>query len=220
MDRHCFIIQRFDGERYDQRFYDIIKPIVESCQLKAYRVDQDPAVDNIIETVMEKIKSATIVIAEISTDRPNVWFELGYAMALSKPVIMLSDNTRSEIPFDIRQQNVLFYRTGSISDYELLKSQLRDRIAVKVGIDEKCIQNLSATDIRVLKKIALLQKTENTITPENKITEVSLSEEEVLFSLRNLMKLGYLVYYYSAEPNASFYQITDKAEKIIKQYGN
>ena len=162
MDRHCFVIQRFDGERYDQRFFDVIKPIVESCQLMAYRIDQDPAVDNIIETVMEKIRSAALVIAEISTDRPNVWFELGYAMALSKPVIMLCDNTRTEIPFDIRQQNILFYRTGSISDYEQLKRQLRERITVKIGIGNN-IQNLTATDISVLKRMAIHQRTENTI---------------------------------------------------------
>lgn len=219
MDRHCFVIQRFDGERYDQRFFDVIKPIVESCQLMAYRIDQDPAVDNIIETVMEKIRSAALVIAEISTDRPNVWFELGYAMALSKPVIMLCDNTRTEIPFDIRQQNILFYRTGSISDYEQLKRQLRERITVKIGIGNN-IQNLTATDISVLKRMAIHQRTENTITPENRITEEAISKDEVLFSLRKLMKLGFLVYFYSSEPNSNFYRITEKAERFLNEINN
>ena len=216
MDRHCFVIQRFDGERYDQRFFDIIKPVVESCQLEAYRVDQDPSAEVIIDRVMEKIKSAAIVIAEISTDRPNVWFELGYAVALSKPIIMMCDSIRTEIPFDIRHQNILFYRTNSSSDFDALKHNLRERIVSKIGIQEKGERTLSDLEISILRKFALDQRTENAITPEKKITEESPSEDAVRFSLRSLIKSGYLAYYYSTEPNTAFYQITNKAEKYLK----
>lgn len=215
MDSHCFVIQRFDGERYDQRFYDIIKPVVESCKLEAYRVDQDPSAEVIIDRVMEKIKSAAIVIAEISTDRPNVWFELGYAIALSKPVILMCDNNRKEIPFDIRHQNILFYRTDSSSDFDILKKKLKERIVSKIGIQENEQRELSNLEISILRKFALDQRTENAITPERIIMEKSPSEEDIRFSLRSLINSGYLAYYYSTEPNNAFYQITNKAEKYL-----
>lgn len=216
MDRHCFVIQRFDGERYDQRFFDIIKPVVEDCKLEAYRVDQDPSADVIIDRVMEKIKSAAIVIAEISTDRPNVWFELGYARALSKPVIMMCENNRKEIPLDICHQNILFYRTDSSSDFDVLKQKLKERIVSKLGIQENEQRELSNLEISILRKLALEQRTENTITPENIIMEKSPSEDDIRFSLRSLINSGYLAYYYSTEPNNAFYQITNKAEKYLK----
>ena len=70
---------------------NIIKPAVEECGLIAYRVDRDPYVEIAVSAIEEKIRDATIVVAEISVDNPNVWFELGYAMALDKKIIMLCD---------------------------------------------------------------------------------------------------------------------------------
>ena len=218
MDKHCFVIQRFDGEKYDHRFYDVIKPVVESCQLNAYRVDEDPSAEVIINRVLDKIKSATLVIAEISTDRPNVWFELGYAFALSKPVIMMCDETRTELPFDIRHQNVLFYRSESSRDFDQLKNRLRERIVAKIGLHEDEEQIISDIELKILKTIALNQRTEYTITPESRITEQTISKETVLFCLRSLLKRGYLEYYYTTDPNAGFYQLTEKAERILNTF--
>ena len=79
-------------------------------------------------------------------------------------------------------------------------------------------EKLSDLELRLLTKIALTQKTEHTITPEIKITEQTPSKEAVELSLRSLVKCGYLIYYYSTDPSTGFYQITEKAEKVLKQF--
>lgn len=80
-------------------------------------------------------------------------------------------------------------------------------------------ENLSDIELRLLTKIALAQKTEYTITPEIKITEEQTpSKEAVELSLRSLVKCGYLIYYYSTDPSTGFYQITEKAEKVLKLF--
>lgn len=84
MNDFCFVAQPFDNGKFDLRFHDIIKPAVESCGFHAYRVDEDNEVEIPISTIEKKIVSASFVIAEITTDNPNVWFELGYALAHSK----------------------------------------------------------------------------------------------------------------------------------------
>lgn len=79
-------------------------------------------------------------------------------------------------------------------------------------------EKLSDLELHLLTKIALTQKTEHTITPEIKITEQTPSKEAVELSLRSLVKCGYLIYYYSTDPSTGFYQITEKAEKVLKQF--
>ena len=40
----CFVIQPFDGAKFDKRFEDVYKPAIEAAGLGAYRVDTDPGV--------------------------------------------------------------------------------------------------------------------------------------------------------------------------------
>ena len=98
MNNFCFVAQPFDQGKFDQRYQDVIKPVIESLGLCAYRVDEDLAVEIPINTIEAKISAANVVIAEITTDNPNVWFELGYALALAKPIILLCSDER-KLPF-------------------------------------------------------------------------------------------------------------------------
>ena len=55
---------------------------LEDAGLEPYRVDQDPSTEKIIETIEDQIRKATLCLADITTDNPNVWYELGYAFAV------------------------------------------------------------------------------------------------------------------------------------------
>ena len=82
-----------------------------------------------IDMIEKKIKAATICIADITLDNPNVWYEVGYAMASNKTTILIcSDERVGNYPFDIRQRNVLQYKTESKSDFDELRNKLSKRI--------------------------------------------------------------------------------------------
>ena len=84
----CFVIQPFDsGGKFDKRFNDTYKKAIEKAGLEPYRVDQDPGVEVPIDRIEEGIREATICLADITTDNPNVWYELGYAFAVGRSVI-------------------------------------------------------------------------------------------------------------------------------------
>ena len=68
----CFVIQPFDAGKFDKRFDDVYKPAIEAANLEAYRVDRDPAVDVPIEAIEQGIRNATVCLADITTDNPNV----------------------------------------------------------------------------------------------------------------------------------------------------
>ena len=75
----CFVIQPFDNNKYDKRFVDIFKPAIENFGLEAYRIDKDLSVRIPIDEIERNITESQICFAEITTDNPNVWYELGFA---------------------------------------------------------------------------------------------------------------------------------------------
>lgn len=128
MNNECFVIQPINDEKFTKRYDDIFKPAIEAVGLVAYRVDLDPTVKIPIEDIELKIKNAEICFADISVDNPNVWYELGYAFASNKDVVMVCDESRRDFPFDVRHKNIIKYKTESPSDFDILKNRIIEKI--------------------------------------------------------------------------------------------
>ncbi len=126
----CFVIQPFDKGKFDKRFQDTFRPAIVEAGLEAYRVDQDPNVEIPIEAIEEGIRCAAICLADITTDNPNVWYELGYAFAAGKAVVMVCSDERKggRFPFDIQHRTIIRYKSESSSDFEQLKVEITNRI--------------------------------------------------------------------------------------------
>lgn len=125
MNDLCFVIQPFDEGKFDKRYKDVIQPVVKRAGLECYRVDEDPTVLVPIDYIEKKIKDSCLCIADITEDNPNIWFEVGYAMACKKTIILTcSDERKSKYPFDIQHHRILKYKTESLTDYENYKDML------------------------------------------------------------------------------------------------
>lgn len=129
MENFCFMIQPFDGGKFDKRYEDIYKPAIIAAGLDVYRVDADDLAQVPIDTIEEKIRAAAICVADITLNNPNVWYEVGYAYASNKIVVLVcSDERTEEYPFDVRSRNILNYKTESASDYQEFQKKLTKRI--------------------------------------------------------------------------------------------
>lgn len=125
----CFVMQPFDHGAFDQRYEEVYAPAIRDAELVPYRVDQDPKVSIPIQDIERGIQQAQICLAEITLDNPNVWFELGYAIACKKEVVLIcSDQRVTKFPFDIQHRTVITYRTGVPSDFEQLKQNITAKI--------------------------------------------------------------------------------------------
>jgi len=115
----CFVIQEYDdGGPFDKRYQETIEPALVAAEVEPLRADKILGLQPIIEKIETAIQQASICVAEVSTDNPNVWLELGYALAINRPVVILCDKQlRSKLPFDVQHRPVIFYRTDS--DYEV-----------------------------------------------------------------------------------------------------
>lgn len=125
----CFVMQPFDRGVFDQRYEDVFVPAIRDAGLDPYRVDQDPKVSIPIQEIEAGIRDANICLAEITQDNPNVWFELGYAIACRKEVVLICSKERTtKFPFDIQHRTIIVYPTGSPRDFKKLQSDITSKI--------------------------------------------------------------------------------------------
>lgn len=143
----CFVIQPFDGGVFDKRYTDVFEPAIKDSGLVPYRVDRDPSVSIPIVDIEKGIQDSEICLAEITMDNPNVWFELGYAIALQKEVVLICcDERKTKFPFDVQHRNIIKYTNESTSDFAKLKTAITERIVAQLK-KEKQISSLSSSSL-------------------------------------------------------------------------
>lgn len=103
--------------------YSAILEAFSEFDARVLRGDESPESD-ILKHIVRLIAEARLIIANVSSRNPNVMYELGIAHALGKPVILISSSKENDLPFDLRNQTTLFYRSR-----EDLVSKLRKEVA-------------------------------------------------------------------------------------------
>lgn len=123
------------GEPYDSIYRDVIKPVAEDQGFEVRRIDEYMEPGIILNDIHQRIQSANVVIAEISANNANVYYELGYADAKQKPLILLwRRETGKQLPFDIAGKRAIFY-DDTIAGKRLVEDRLRQTLqAVRRGM--------------------------------------------------------------------------------------
>ena len=124
----CFVIQPFDGDKYDRLFRETYKPAIVAGGYTPYRVDEDPSASIPIERIEQGIRDASLCFAEITEDNPNVWFELGLAIAHGKDVCLVCRHDRKKFPFDVQHRHIIIYSNTSPSDFSSLGNKITLRL--------------------------------------------------------------------------------------------
>jgi hypothetical protein len=128
----CFVIQPFDGGPFDKRYEDTLSPAIKAAGVEPYRVDRDASSVIPIEDIEQGIRKADVCLAEISTNNPNVWFEVGYAIASGKPVVLVCSHEREKFPFDVQHRAIIRYKTEAVSDFSLLADKVTRRLRAAI----------------------------------------------------------------------------------------
>lgn len=104
----CFVMQPF-ADPLGGYFETLYKPAIEKTGLKAVRADAEIfGTGKIIDQVWRGISQASVLVAELTSRNPNVFYELGLAHALGKPVVLVSSN-EDDVPFDLHHIRVIYY---------------------------------------------------------------------------------------------------------------
>lgn len=102
----CFGILPF-SHPYPALFDNVIWPIVQQHGFH-YEIADRGRLGVVADHIWEGINRASLILAEISEDNPNVWFECGLAHAMNKQVVMFRRKDRP-IPFDVGHLRVIRY---------------------------------------------------------------------------------------------------------------
>ncbi len=108
-----FVSLPFDPS-FDKTFA-AIKTAAQDNDLEAYRVDQEQFATQIPACIEREIKESVIFIADITGNNPNVLNEIGQALALGKPFILITQDSPESASFNIRSLTIKKYSKDSLS---------------------------------------------------------------------------------------------------------
>lgn len=129
----CFVVMSFSGDPVLESYYEeAIKPTVRSMNYECVRVDQEHYKDKISKRIRDNIKQCAFLIVDLTEDRPNCYFEAGYAVALNKTIIFqrlhAPPKYEAVFHFDVHDYHFILYNTVAN-----LRKQLRDKLRALLG---------------------------------------------------------------------------------------
>jgi hypothetical protein len=124
----AFIVMQFT-EEFNELYKEVIKPVCTEYNLEAIRADDIYTQNIILQDIIKSINESVLVIADITPNNPNVYYEVGYSHAINKPTILLCDDNREQLPFDLKGFRTIFYSnkiSGKSKIEETLKKHLEN----------------------------------------------------------------------------------------------
>jgi hypothetical protein len=127
----CSIIMPFGVPDLEDLYNEFILPVLDDCKLDCARGDDIFGSNVVMDDVKEAITKADLVVADLSGQNPNVFYEVGIAHALGKPVLLLSQLIE-DVPFDLRHRRVLPYEYTPIGCKRLV-AKLKEHVLAMLG---------------------------------------------------------------------------------------
>ena len=103
--RICFVIMPFSASdtcteaQWNEIFQEVIKPAVEASSYNCRRSTATRG--NLIKAIVQDLDASWVVLADLTDQNPNVFYELGVRHALQDRTILIAQK-RDDIPFDLQ----------------------------------------------------------------------------------------------------------------------
>lgn len=132
-DSAAVVIMPF-GPEWSEVVFDAIKKSCKSKSVDVWRSDMEYGDDHIMQSVWERINSAKFVIADCTGKNPNVFYELGIAHTIGKPVFICAQK-RDDIPFDLGHIRSFVYGEMTGEAKVIFSNVDKLKLAIKNFID-------------------------------------------------------------------------------------
>jgi hypothetical protein len=109
-EKRIFVVMKFGDEELDSAYEGVIKPLGSQFGFSVIRVDEIQDSGSINQQILETISSSAIVLADLTGERPNCYYEAGFAHAIGKEIVF-SVKEGSKIHFDLAGYRFITWRT-------------------------------------------------------------------------------------------------------------
>ena len=125
----CFSSEYDENERAIRRVLNEIND-EKHTSLKLIRVDQhsEGATGQISDRVFRDIEKSGLVIADLSSGRPNIPHEIGYAMGMKKDLVIIHNGTDEEADEHTPSNIKMFEQIRFNGNYGKLENDLKTRL--------------------------------------------------------------------------------------------
>lgn len=120
-----FVIMQFTAP-FNELYNDVIQPIGKESGFDVIRADERYKPGLIIADIERQIIEANAIIADITPNNPNVYWEVGYAFAVRKPTVLIAEH-ETKPPFDVYPFRTLFYE-NTIAGKKKIEEGLRKHL--------------------------------------------------------------------------------------------
>ena len=104
MVQKLFVAMKFDDSL--DPVLGVIKAAGHSLNVPVSRLDEQPITGSIISHIRSQIDEAEVVVAVITDENGNVYYEIGLAHCRKKPVVILTPDPKS-LKFDLRDHRAI-----------------------------------------------------------------------------------------------------------------
>ena len=132
-EKICFVIAPI-GEpgsdtrtRSDQVLEHIIRPVVESCGYKAVRADEIAEPGMIPTQIIRHVVQDPLVIADLTGQNANVFYELAIRHYTGKPLVQIINNVE-DIPFDVGSMRTIVVNHQDLDSVKKAKTEIQKQI--------------------------------------------------------------------------------------------
>lgn len=133
--KFALVLMPFKEGEFPQEVFDkVFEPVVRKIlAINCVKVNSDKFKDFLENKIYSHIIKSELIISELSTENPNVIYELGLSFAFEKNIITTFFNkfakTEQRLSFDYEHFDTIFY-----DDYNELERELKDALeAIKSG---------------------------------------------------------------------------------------
>ncbi len=120
--RSVFVVMSFSDNPQYRDLYASIQRVCCEFDYDAKRVDESNLSKRIVPEITRQVRQSAFVIADVTEQKANVFYELGFADGVGEEVILVA-RKGTELPFDINDVPIIFW--DSFSDFE---TELKKRV--------------------------------------------------------------------------------------------
>ncbi len=122
--KQVFVIMKFKDKILDSAYEGVIKPIIKKYRYKPLRIDEIQDSGKITDQILEEIGRSEIIFADLTGEKPNCYYEAGFAHAIGKEMIF-TIKKGTPIHFDLSTYRFIEWETE-----EDLRNRLNERFKV------------------------------------------------------------------------------------------